>query len=328
MTDSLAQIHTIAAKEIRDVARSGIIVAVAGFLFLASMVALGVSALALHADVVAYEEAKALLISLGKPVEALVAPTYFPLRLMRGFVEQIEIIGAVLGIVLGYRAAAIERGRNTLALLMTRPIGQSVFLAGKLGGNAVLIGFSLALAFCSGLLAIMLIGGVSFTGEEYLKVFLSLLAAVVYTTSFFILGLVLALHVRRLPHALLYAFAIWLSFVLVAPQIGDTLDPDNQVSGGVFRKLHIAKAQEKEIMQSFANYETIRNGIEEASPAKHFERLTFALLGIKETYNGLPILTILDERTRDPVSLVLILMAMGGLLFAWPINFNRITKET
>jgi ABC-type transport system involved in multi-copper enzyme maturation permease subunit len=328
MNDGPSQIHVLAAKEIRDAMHSGVIVAVAGFLFAASMVALGVSAIALRADVVAYEEAKALLISLGKPLDALVAPTYFPLRLMRGFIEQVEIIGAVLGIVLGYRAAAIERGRNTLALVMTRPISQSVFLAGKLSGNAVLISLSLTLAFVSGLLAIILVGGVSFAGEEYLKVFLSLLAAIFYTTSFFILGLFLALHVRRLPHALLYAFAIWLTFVLVAPQIGDTLDPDNQVSGGVFRKLHIAKPQEKEIMLSFASYETIRNGIEEASPAKHFERLTFALLGIKETYNGLPILTILNERTRDPVSLILIFIVMAALLFATPINFTRITRET
>lgn len=328
MINRSAQIRTLAKKEISDAARSGIIVAVAGFLFLASIIALGVSAIALHADVMAYDEAKALLLSLGKPIDALVAPTYFPLRLMRGFIEQIEIVGAVLGIVLGYRAAAIERGRNTLVLVMTRPISQSVFLAGKLGGNSVLIALSLAVAFLAGLISIIVIGGVSFTGEEYLKVFLSYLASVFYTSSFFILGLVLALHVRRLPHALLYAFAIWLTFVLVAPQIGDTLDPDNQVSGGVFRKLHIAKPQEKEIMLSFSSYETIRNGIEEASPAKHFERLTFALLGIKETYNGLPILKILNERLRDPISLFMIFIAMALLLFVWPINFTRITKET
>lgn len=328
MIDRPNQIRTLAEKEIRDAVRSGITVSVAGFLLLASIIALGVSAIALHADVVTYEEAKALLLSLGKSIDALVAPTYFPLRLMRGFIEQIEIVGAVLGIVLGYRAAAVERGRNTLALVMTRPISQGVFLAGKLGGNGVLIAISLAVAFISGLVAIILIGGVSFSGEEYLKVFISYLAAVFYTISFFVLGLVLALHVRRLPHALLYAFAVWLTFVLVAPQIGDTLDPDNQVSGGVFRKLHIAKPQEKEIMLSFSSYETIRNGIEEASPAKHFERLTFALLGIKETYNGLPILQILNERRRDPISLILIFLSMVGLLFAWPINFNRITKDS
>lgn len=322
------QVRAIAAKEIRDALRTYVVASIAGFLLLAAMVALAVSAIALHGDVLAYEEAKALLISLGKSVDSLVAPAYFPLRLMRGFIEQTEIVGAVLGIVLGYRAAAIERGRNTLALVMTRPISQSTFLAGKTGGNLVLITASLALAFLTGVIAIVTVGGVSLTGEELMKVFLSFVAASFYTASFFLLGFFLALHMRRLPHALLYAFAIWLTFVLVAPQIGDTLDPDNQVSGGVFKKLNIAKPQEKEILLSFASYETARNAIEEASPAKHLERTTFALLGIKEIYNGVPIRTILYERMRDPVALFLIFAAMAILLFGRRIDLTRLTKET
>ena len=328
MNRTFEQIRTIAAKEIRDATRSYIIVAIAGFLLVAAMIALGVSAIALHGDVLAYEEAKALLISLGKPVDSLVAPAYFPLRLLRGFIEQTEIIGAVLGIILGYRAAAIERGRNTLALVMTRPLSQSAFLAGKTSGNFVLITISLALAFLVGVIAIITVGGVSLSGEELMKVFLTFIAATFYTASFFLLGFFLALHVKRLPHALLYAFAIWLTFVLVAPQIGDTLDPDNQVSGGVFKKLNIAKPQEKQIMLSFSNYEYTRNAIEEASPAKHLERTSFALLGIKEIYNGLPIRTILYERMRDPVALFLIFVAMAILLFARRIDFTRITKES
>ena len=328
MTNAFAQIRVIAAKEIRDALTSYIIVAVAGFMVLAAMIALAVSAFALHSDVLAYEEAKAMLISLGKPVDALVAPAYFPLRLMRGFIEQTEIIGAVLGIVLGYRAAAIERGRNTLALMMTRPLSQSVFLAGKISGNLVLITISIGLSFLLGAVAIVLIGGVSLSGVEQLKVLLSFIAASFYTSSFFMLGFILALHIKRLPHALLYAFAIWLTFVLVAPQIGDTLDPDNQVSGGVFKKLNIPRAQEKQILLSFSGYEDARNAIEETSPAIHLERTTFALLGIKEIFNGMPISAILYERMRNPIALLLFFLAMTALLFAWPINFNRINKES
>ena len=325
---SFAQIRVIAVKEMRDATRSYVIVAVAGFLLLAAMIALGVSAIALHGSVLAYEEGKAILLSLGKSVDELVPPVYFPLRLMRGFIEQTEIIGAVLGIVLGYRAAAIERGHSTLALLMTRPLSQSTFLAGKLAGNFVLITISLSLAFALGTISIVTVGGVALSGDELLRVLLSLVAADLYTVSFFVLGFFLALHVRRLPHALLYAFAIWLTFVLVAPQIGDTLDPDNQVSGGVFKKLNIAKPQEKQILLSFANYETTRNAIEETSPAKHLERISFALLGIKETYSGMSISAIVADRLRDPVALLLVFAGLITLLFGRRIDFNRISKET
>ena len=327
MTNRMVQIQAIAGKEIRDAVRSHVIIAMAGFLVLAAMVALAVSGIVLHGDVLAYNEGRDQLIALGQSADSLPPPAFFPLKLLRGFIEQIEIIGAVLGIVLGYRAAAIERGRNTLALAMTRPLSQATYLLGKLGGNMVLIVASLATAFLTGIVAIMVVGGVVLSAEDYLRVFLSFIAASFYTGSFFVLGLLLALHLRRLPHALLYAFAIWLTLVLVSPQIGDTLDPDNQIAGGVFKKLGIAKPQEKQILASFANYENIRNGIEEASPAKHFERLTFALTGIKDIYNGVAIWPILIEKLRDVWSLIGIFAGLTLLLFWRRIDFTRLSTE-
>ena len=328
MINAFPQIQTIAGKEVRDAMRTYIIVAVAGFLLLAALVALAVSGIALQAQVAAYNEGRDQLIALGQPVDNLPPPTFVPLALLRGFVEQIEIIGAVLGIVLGYRTAAIERGRNTLALVMTRPLSQAAFLAGKIGGNMVLIAISLALAFLAGALGIIWVAGVSLSFDEWLRVFLSFLAATAYAGSFFLLGMFLAFHLTRLPHALLYAFAIWLTLVLVAPQIGDTMDPDNQVAGGVFRKMGIAKAQEREILATFSTYEYTRNAIEEMSPAKHFERLTFALTGIKDTYTGMAIGSVLYEKQRDWLSLMGIFAALSLLVFWLPINFTRITKET
>ena len=53
-----------------------------------------------------------------------------------------------------------------------------------------------------------------------------------HTGCFFLLGFILALHMKHSAHALLGAFAIWLLLVLIAPQIGDTRDPDNQVARG------------------------------------------------------------------------------------------------
>ena len=234
-----SQLATIAAKEIRDAWRTHLLLLLTGFLVLATLVSLTVSAVALHADYLSYIESRDLLISLGKSAADLVPPAFFPLKLMRGFVEHVEIIGAVLGIVLGYRAAAVERGHATLA-----------------------------------------------------------------------------------------AFAIWLLLVLIAPQIGDTLDPDNQVAGGVFRTLGIAKPDETEILKSFKTYETARNGIEQASPAKHFERFSFAVLGIKDNYNGQPLAEVVRDRAADLVWLLAIFAALVATLFARHLNLTRLTKES
>lgn len=327
MTNSLSQIKTIAVKEIHDAAKTHLLTVLTAFLVLAALVSLTVSAVALRAEYQSYIESRDLLISMGKSVAELVPPAFYPLKLLRGFVEHIEIIGAVLGIVLGYRAAAVERGHLTLALIMTRPLSQFTFLAGKVAGNACLIALALAATFAVGSIALAIISGVGLSGNDLARIVLVFGMAFIYVTSFFLLGFVLALSLRKLPTALMVAFSIWLVLVLVAPQIGDTMDPDNQVAGGVFRKLEIAKPLEKEILASFKTYETIRDSIEEASPAKHFERFSFAILGIKDIFNGQPVADIVKDRSANVWSLLFMLAALAGLLFLRPLNFTQLSKE-
>jgi ABC-type transport system involved in multi-copper enzyme maturation permease subunit len=327
MTNSYAQVIAIADKEIRDARRTYILFLLTGFLLLAAMVSLTVSAIAMHTEFANYNEARDFLLSVGKSTEELVPPAFFPMKLLRGFIEHVEIIGAVLGIVLGYRAAAVERGHSTLALIMTRPLSQSVFLGGKLLGNAVLIAIGLAITFAVGAATLALISGVGLGASEYFRILLVFIAATSYVICFFIFGFILALRFKKLTTALLVSFAVWLSLVLIAPQIGDTLDPDNQVAGGVFKSLGIAKPLEKEILKSFGTYETIRDSIEQTSPAKHLERLSFAILGIKDTYNGKPLNFIFAERLVDVRWMLATLLALLGVLFVFPINISRLAKE-
>lgn len=327
MHSVISPILTIAGKDIRDAIKDRFVLVLTAFLVVASMVALVVAAIALKTDVATYLDAKATLVALGKDPSSIADPAFYPLKLLRGFVEHVEIIGAVIGILIGYRAAASERGRQTLALIVTRPIAQWQFLAGKLLAGAAIISAGLALAFVGAGTAIYLISGVGLGVDDVARLAVVLSAAGLYAIAFFVLGFVAALWVKSLPNALLIAFTVWLSLVLIAPQIGDTLDPDNQVAGGVFKQLQIAKPQQIEILQSFSTYETIRNGIEVASPTKHFERLSFAVLGIKDTYAGQPLMPILAEKAEDLLWLLAIALALIILLFARRLDPNRLSKE-
>ena len=327
MTDRRSQVSAIAGKEIRDAIHTHLLTILTGFLVLAALVSLIVSAVAMHAEYLTYIESRDLLLSLGKSADALVAPAFFPLKLMRGFVEHIEIIGAVLGLVLGYKAAAVERGHSTLALILTRPLSQSTFLGGKVIGNLVLILVGLAITFVIGGVALAVISGVGLSATDLLRIASVFGMASIYVMCFFLLGFIFTLSFKRMPTALLVAFAVWLALVLIAPQIGDTLDPDNQVAGGVFRKLGVPKPMEKEIIKSFATYETIRNGIEEASPAKHLERFSFAVLGVKDIYNGQPLADVIRDRARDVWWLIATFAALVLALFLRPLNITRLTKE-
>jgi ABC-2 type transport system permease protein len=94
-----------------------------------------------------------------------------------------------------------------------------------------------------------------------------------------------------LANGLVAALVIWLIVVLIIPQIGDTLDPDNQVPGGLFSALNLDGAHETRVLAKFDTYERIRNGIEEMSFAKHYERFSFAFLDVKvrDTHGSMPV---------------------------------------
>jgi ABC-type transport system involved in multi-copper enzyme maturation permease subunit len=327
MSNAALQISTLAAKEIADARRTHVVLVVMAFMMSAGCVALTAAALALNDEVTTYHTSRELLMSLGRSADELTPPGFYPLRLLRGFIEHIQILGAILGILLGYRAAAVEHGRNTLALLLTRPLSNATFLAGKCLGNLTVVLGALALTFAIGAIGITGIGGVVLTGDELARMAVTFLAAALYVSFFFAVGFGLALSMRRSAHALLLGFSLWLAFVLIAPQIGDTLDPDNQVAGGVFRTLGVEKPQAREILKSFATYEAIRDGIEQASPAKHFERWSFAVLGIKESYSDQPLATVMKDRVFDGLWLLGLFAMAFAVLFLRRLDVTRLTRE-
>jgi len=320
-------IWIIATKDVADAMQDRFIIVVTAFLVAAALTALVTGAVALATDVMTYNDARTTLLALGKSADAIAAPEFYPLRLLRGAVEQTEIIGAVIAILVGYRAAASERGRKTLALIMTRPIQNRQFMVGKALGGLMLLAGGLAIVFVLTAITLQVVSGVGLTLTDLGRIAIIWASSVVYAYSFFLLSFMLAFWLKKLPTALLLSFSIWLLVVLVAPQIGDTLDPDNQVAGGVFKQLHILKTDQIRIMRGYASFETIREGIEAASLTKRFERLSFAVLGIKDTYVGKPLASVLKEKQGDALWLVLVVFVLQALLFSRPIDLNRLTQE-
>ena len=323
----LSPTATIARKDVSDALRDRFIVIVTAFLAIAALASLVTGAIALATDVATYDAARATLLALGKPADAIAPPEFYPLRLLRGAIEQIEIIGAAIAIMMGYRAAASERGRQTLALIMTRPVRRWQFLAGKALAGLVLLAAGLAIVMILSALALQMLSGIGLGAADLGRIALVWVVAVAYTASFFLIAFMLTLAMRKPPHALLLAFSIWLILVLIAPQIGDTLDPDNQVAGGVFAQLQIAKPDQVEILKGFATFETVRTGIEAASITKHFERFAFAVLGIKDTYAGVPLGQILTEKRGGMFFIFLTFLGLGGAVLLLPLKSDRLTKE-
>lgn len=306
------QILTIAKKEFKDAFRNKVFITFLIFLLGLTAISIYVGAVNYQAKVSLFENTYVQLVASGQPIENLIKPEFFPLQLLRATIEYLEIIGAVLAISLGYLSISKEKGNNTLPLIFTRPISRKRFYVGKMIGNVGLIVSISSILFIFTTTLLVFVGGVSLSGAEVVKILITAFATIIYMFIFFSFSAWITIKTKFTSNALIFSLVIWLFFVLIIPQIGDTMDTDNQVPGGFFAAIHVNKDQSKIILQDYTLYENLRNGAEELSVTKHYERLSFALLGIKDIYNNKPIDVAFRDKVRD-IGVLLVLMLILGI---------------
>ncbi|MCL4385506.1 MAG: ABC transporter permease [Actinobacteria bacterium] len=327
MSNFTNPVIVIAKREYIDTIKNKLFLTLIIFILLLTIVSITVSSLDFQGKVTDYKNSIQILKNLGKTSDTQAAPQFYPLQMLRGIINYLEIIGAILGIILGYLSIAKEKGKRTLQLILSRPVKRSQIISGKISGNSLLIISILTIVLLFIFLIIREVAGVILSFSEITRVVLTLLFSFIYIMFFFCLSFILALKMKVLTQALIICLVIWLVFVLIIPQIGDTMDPDNQIPGGFFQSLNINKLQEKEIMSKFHTYETTRNAVEESSITKHYERISFALLGIKDTYNGKNLHYIFKDRWMDPVWLLSFLMIILFLQYFVLLNKNTVSWE-
>ena len=312
----------IAKKEYQDILRSRMFVTVLLLLVTLTITSVLVSTFVFKSQVSQYESSLAVLQAIGKTPGGP-APQLFPLNLLRGVVDYIEIIGAILGILLGYLSVAKERNTRTLQLILTRPVTKQDIITGKLLGNLLFVSSVMIFVGVAIWFSFLGIGGVTLTTVEMAKLLIFLVISIVYIMLFFTLSFFFSLQQKTISHALIICFVIWLVVVLILPQIGDTMDPDNQVPGGFFKSMGFNKAQENQVMAKFSGYEHTRSFIEQLSVTKHYERAGFALFGIKEIYNDESVLTVLKEKWFD-LLFVILLFVLGAIADYYILLKNKV----
>ena len=278
-----AILATIAGKEITDALRNRLFLLALVMLVTLSLVAIGLGATTVHARLDEYQQSVDLLKSLGK-TEIPPMPTLNPLAVSKTFVNYLAMLGALMGMILGFTSIFKERQAGSLPLILSRPVYRDQFLTGKVVGNGALMLLLTLAVGAATLVALAVIGGVSLSGDAVMKVALTMVMSWLYMLIFFMLAMFFSLWLPNGNHALLLTVIVWLVFAFVFPQIGDTMDLDNQLPGGFFASMGMSKAQETAALQKFHWYETVRDGVEELSPTKHYERISFALLGVKTEY--------------------------------------------
>src|SRR3990172_11547124 len=77
-----------------------------------------------------------------------------PLSLLRGAMEHLEIMGAVIAIALGYLTVSRERANRTLPLIMSRPVSSGELATGSLLGALGVIATLVATPAAVGVLSV------------------------------------------------------------------------------------------------------------------------------------------------------------------------------
>lgn len=304
----------IARKELLDLRRNRFLLAVLGFVLVAVVISVAVSATQFRVKLDDYNAYLAALKAAGNTTVPL-APQLFPLQLLRGSIEYLEILGALFAIVMGYGTIAKEKQRATLHLLYTRPVGRFAVPAGKMLALAAAWAIAITIIFGTVTMTLAVVGHASFAAIDIQRLLIAAVMSWLYLVMWSAIALGLASASKRLSTALIIALVLWLAVVLIVPQIGDTMDPDNQVPGGLFKSLQIAKPDEKAVLAHFTGFDTARNALENASLTKHYERFSFAFLGIKDQFNQQPLAVAWSGVWNNAISLWL--ASLIAIVFAF-----------
>lgn len=278
-------IITIAKKEITDALKNKLFLIILVMLLVLTVVSVILGAYQVRVAVDEYNNSVAFLKSLGKTVLPAI-PNLNPIAASKSFVNYMGMLGALIAMVLGNRAIASEYKNGTLRLILSKRVFRDGFLNGKLLGNLTIL---LAITIFSAIVtftAVGLIGNVTLAGSDIARMLLFFLMSFLFMTFFLVLGIAFAVFVRNGKKALLLTIVVWLVLAFVLPQIGDTMDMDNQLPGGFFASMGMTKQQEEQVLAHFKFYETLRDGFEEMSPTKHYERVSFALLNVKPGFES------------------------------------------
>ena len=312
MSDSTDRIIALAKHEFRSAVRSKILIVLLGILITVTAVSVYIASVDYASKLADYQAYRTAAQASG--LDRIAPSPLAALSLLRGAIEYIEIIGAVIAITLGYLTIARERANRTLTLIRSRPVTTGELAAGSLLGALAVIAILVAISSIVGVVCVGVIGHDWINAFQALQLLLAFIAAILYMGTFYCLGAIVTAKSRVAVNGLMIALGIWLIVVLVLPQIGDTMDADNQLPGGLFKALGFGHDGEVQILTHFTTYERIRTWTEEASLAKHFERFSFAMTDVKERYRPFGLPWLLGQTRNDTGWLVVYSTALFATL--------------
>ena len=132
MSDSTHRIITLARHEYRSAVRSRILIVLLGILVTVTAVSVYIASVDYASTLADYQAYVNAATTSG--LDRIAPSPLAALSLLRGAMEYLEIIGAVIAIALGYLTVSRERTNRTLPLIRSRPVTSDELATGSLLG--------------------------------------------------------------------------------------------------------------------------------------------------------------------------------------------------
>ncbi|MCI3922347.1 ABC transporter permease [Paenibacillus sp. TRM 82003] len=133
------------------------------------------------------------------------------------FVTFVGFLGPLLGVGMGFDAIQSERGRGTLSRTLAQPVPRDYILNAKFVAALALVG---TLFVAMGLIVMALgiiMTGIPPTPEQFARMFLFLLASVVYVAFWLNLSILFSVRLRSAATSALSGLGLWIFFVVFYP---------------------------------------------------------------------------------------------------------------
>ncbi|GAB6136456.1 ABC transporter permease [Thermococcus prieurii] len=133
-------------------------------------------------------------------------------EVMFGVTSNLQFVGAIFALALGFDAITREREDRTLKVLMSHPVFRDQVILGKLLGGAITLAFAVLV---TGLVVTGMLVWAGVTIDSYTRLITYFLFAYLYLFLFFTMAVAFSAYAKKSGNALMYSLVMFLIFIVV-----------------------------------------------------------------------------------------------------------------
>ncbi len=199
------------------------------------------------------------------------------LEAFRGLVYSggVTIIGAIIGIVIGFDAISGEREKGTLKFLLTQPLYRDTLINGKLLGFTLLI-FTVVLI--SSVMTLGVVGGITGifpVGDEILRLLVFNVMLFLYIMTFAVIGMFFSIFLKQSVDAVLAAIAV---FIVVNLLIGSIAGAAANFIAPLPKDMFMGMGSQKDWEKAYKANWNVQQKINYLSPSENFREINQVIL--------------------------------------------------